>query len=163
MGFHTYVISTNTVHIPLVIIFPWFKKSIHLWHNNSFRQVFNILCTHNFLCLLNTDLYTSTICIFLVLAKQKLWYVLQIQNTLSFELLYRIKFTEYIGISNVFQWFYLCSDHKFLCSSINLEMRPNVMRLSGKKTSWSVSIYHNTLMPWCKSKKEEQQRKSNER
>ena len=144
MGFHTYVISTNTVHIPLVIIFPWFKKSIHLWHNNSFRQVFNILCTHNFLCLLNTDLYTS-ICIFLVLAKQKLWYVLQIQNTLSFELLYRIKFTEYIGISNVFQWFYLCSDHKFLCSSINLEMRPNVMRLSGgKKKPWSVSIHHNS-------------------
>ena len=58
----------------------------------------------------------------------------------SFELLCRIKLKEYIGISNVFQWFYLCSDHKFLCSSINLEMRPNVMRLSGGKKTL-VSFY----------------------
>ena len=50
------------------------------------------------------------------------------------------KLKEYIGISNVFQWFYLCCDHKFLCSSINLEMRPNVMRLSGGKKTL-VSFY----------------------
>ena len=41
---------------------PKFQALIHLWHNN-FRQVFSILCTHNFLCsLLSTDLLT--ICIF---------------------------------------------------------------------------------------------------
>ena len=56
---------------------------------------------------------------------------------------YRIKLKLeriYWHFYNVFQWFYLCSDHKFLCSSINLEMRPNVMRLSGGKKTL-VSFY----------------------
>ena len=50
-----------------------------------------------------------------------------------------------IGISNVFQcFFFYFAGHKFLCSSINLEMRPNVMRLSGKKNPPGQFLYTTT-------------------
>ena len=60
----------------------------------------------------------------------------------------------FLMFSNVFFYF---AGHKFLCSSINLEMRPNVMRLSGKK-NLLVSFYIPQPMPCSKSKKEDQQR-----